>query len=70
VETRKKERKGLFGLFGSKKAYSEGRPTRRPPPSISFQTPPAAAVLSQTVDADRQELVEEVRDSEAHDCFN
>jgi GTPase SAR1 family protein len=34
-----KERKGLFGLFGSKKTDSETTPQPRPPASIPIQTP-------------------------------
>jgi hypothetical protein len=39
VETPKKERKGLFGLFGSKKAELERTAKPHPPPSIPIQTP-------------------------------
>jgi hypothetical protein len=63
VEAPKKERKGFFGLFGSKKADPETAPKPRPPPSI--QTPPTVTVPSNTVDAGSRKVVEEVRDLEA-----
>jgi hypothetical protein len=72
VEPPKKERKGFFGLFGSKKADPKTAPKPSPPPliPIPIQTSPTAAVSSQMVDADGKNSMEEVRDLEVQERLN
>jgi hypothetical protein len=70
METAKREGKGFCSLFGSKNADCETAPNPRPLASISIQTPPAAPVFPPAVDADRQKVVEEARDSKAQELLD